>query len=352
MANMWKNREYNERTCEECGKTFKTKSPLSVSVRWCSRRCHGISVDKRGVYKEPRKCVICGKEFMVTKHQETKTCSKTCSKRIVAQLSDDDIVKVLERLANGESIKVISVEYGISWKHVWRLMKRETYADIQLSPEIERLLQLRNDESKKRLERLSPEEVNLIKELIANKEPPKLIAARFGVSLQTVSSIKQGKLHANPENPLKPPNTKLTNDDIREIRRRISTGEQQLAIANDFKVSPTTITRIKLEPEYGCNDVQDLAIRETSSDLNARLDAINAADESRKQSGLRTPSSKLTIDQVRSIKRRLLIGGYRLRHLARHYKVSMSTITAIKEGKTYADIEPAPDPSPLLPGFD
>ena len=49
----------------------------------------------------------------------------------------------------------------------------------------------------------------------------------------------------------KNPNSKLTEDDVREIRRRVESGEKQRRIAEDYGLTPGAISAIKTRRSWG-----------------------------------------------------------------------------------------------------
>lgn len=72
-----------ERTCIICGKTFFAKP--STKTKCCSLSCGAklASLNKGKQLVVPRKCVICGKEFIPSnKHTKVKTCSRPCTAKL------------------------------------------------------------------------------------------------------------------------------------------------------------------------------------------------------------------------------------------------------------------------------
>lgn len=106
--------------------------------------------------------------------------------------------------------------------------------------------------------RLTDQRVREIIAVLAEPDPPPQhrIAAMFGVSPMTVSLIRQGKIWTHIERPAvlytaRQKGTavalsKLTDDDVREIRRLLRLGNSQATVGSQFGVSQHTISSIHL----------------------------------------------------------------------------------------------------------
>lgn len=106
--------------------------------------------------------------------------------------------------------------------------------------------------------RLTDLKVREIITVLAQPEPPPQhrIAVMFGVSQMTVSLIRQGKVWSHIERPAvlhtakrsgsASGMSKLTDDDVREIRRLLRLGTSQAAIGSQFGVSQRAISSIHL----------------------------------------------------------------------------------------------------------
>lgn len=66
-----------ELSCERCGKEFENIK----RTRFCSNKCKSAWRRESGIDDESRKCVECGKEFVINKYRKTKTCSRSCSNK-------------------------------------------------------------------------------------------------------------------------------------------------------------------------------------------------------------------------------------------------------------------------------
>lgn len=75
-----------EKTCEQCGKTFKVKAYRAAEARFCSRACSGKAKPNLGVKRTGERfeipCQKCGKTFIVAAHREhtARYCSTVCKK--------------------------------------------------------------------------------------------------------------------------------------------------------------------------------------------------------------------------------------------------------------------------------
>lgn len=65
-------RQWIEKVCKECGKTYKARSDHKTS-QYCSRQCAGVSRRKKVII-----CPQCNKEFLPSK-KDTKFCSNKCA---------------------------------------------------------------------------------------------------------------------------------------------------------------------------------------------------------------------------------------------------------------------------------
>lgn len=71
-----------ERTCEECGTVFMGLIGKPERNRFCSNKCKTRWRYKSGVDNEERNCLVCGKPFMINKYWTTKTCSRSCGRKL------------------------------------------------------------------------------------------------------------------------------------------------------------------------------------------------------------------------------------------------------------------------------
>lgn len=70
------------RTCEECGTVFSGLVGKPERNRFCSPNCKAKARRKSGVDNEERTCEVCGGAFTINKYWTTRTCSRTCGRKL------------------------------------------------------------------------------------------------------------------------------------------------------------------------------------------------------------------------------------------------------------------------------
>ncbi|WP_209560010.1 helix-turn-helix domain-containing protein [Frigoribacterium sp. PvP032] len=93
--------------------------------------------------------------------------------------------------------------------------------------------------------RLSDSQVVALRQRYRNGTTQVELAAQFGVSQSTVSSLVVGRARVDAGGPIthRSPQ-KLTDDDITDLRRRAAEGTSVGALATRFGVTPPTVTRL------------------------------------------------------------------------------------------------------------
>lgn len=71
-----------ERTCEECGTGFLGLVGKPERNRFCSNKCKTKWRYKSGGDNEERTCEVCGEAFTINKYWTTRTCSRTCGRKL------------------------------------------------------------------------------------------------------------------------------------------------------------------------------------------------------------------------------------------------------------------------------
>jgi transposase-like protein len=179
----------------------------------------------------------------------------------------------------------------------------------------------------KRGKRLDAAQVRAIAECISAGERHTAVAKRFGVSVETVGAIKSGKrwvsaiddeLRARMAAALT--FAALDAAGARRVMAALEAGRSGRSIAEEFGISPSMVSAIK----------HGHAWSQLDPDLPTRL-----ADQPQQGKALREP-------QVAEIKQRLL-AGQSSRKVATEFGVSASTVLAIAQGRTWAQVE-ASDP--------
>ena len=70
-----------DKSCDQCGNTFLTKS-LSSAERFCSAKCKSALRRASGVDNETRQCAECGKDYIANKYTKIRTCSRQCGSKM------------------------------------------------------------------------------------------------------------------------------------------------------------------------------------------------------------------------------------------------------------------------------
>jgi Trp operon repressor len=121
-----------------------------------------------------------------------------------------------------------------------------TYKD-NVADMYERNRQANRKGSKHPRAKLTEDDIKVIKKLIDHGVVQRRIAEQFGVSYATVTLIKRGinwKHEISAVKNMQPFKSKLTESDIEEIRRLIKEGIVQRGIAEKYNVDPATICYI------------------------------------------------------------------------------------------------------------
>ena len=177
----------------------------------------------------------------------------------------------------------------------------------------------------KRGKNLSPEQVRAIAESIADGERHSAIAARFGVSAQTVGAIKSGKRGAKSIDDTLRAKMHAASiaprpDAVRakQVMAALEAGRSGRAVAREFGISASMVSAIKHGHAWTALDPE----------LPTRL-----ACKPRE-------GKALVAAQVARIKRSLL-AGKSTRAVAAEFGVSASTVQSISRGRTWAEVAPA-----------
>jgi DNA-binding NarL/FixJ family response regulator len=172
---------------------------------------------------------------------------------------------------------------------------------------------------------LTPGQAREIAESIAAGERQAEIAARFGISAQTVRAIKSGKRWSDAiDETLRTrmattPSAAgvLDASDVQRVMVALEAGRAGNSIAEEFGISPSMVSAIKHGRAWSALD----------PGLASRLATKPRAGKA------------LVAEQVAEIKQRLF-EGQSSRKIAEEFGVSASTIQAISQGRTWADVAP------------
>ena len=97
--------------------------------------------------------------------------------------------------------------------------------------------------------RLTDSEVVALRQGYRDGKTQVVLAAVFGVSQSTVSSLVLGRVRIAAGGPITTrPRQKLTDAEVTELRRRASDGASNGALATLFGITPPTVSRLIREP--------------------------------------------------------------------------------------------------------
>jgi group I intron endonuclease len=195
IAKFWDVQPTVEKVCELCGKTFETRN-VTKPTRFCGRNCRQKSRVIRGNEDAQFTCVVCKKEFIGNKFKKPKACSSHCSKRVKSKFTDSDIVKIIERAVAMEAMLSIAKSYDVDKATISNIVDRKTWSHVPISDDLEAARRaLVNDPNRlaKLLSKLTDDQVREIRKRIQAGEPYSKIAPDYNVSVMTISSIKTGR---------------------------------------------------------------------------------------------------------------------------------------------------------------
>lgn len=69
--------------CERCGAGFCVRSYVKSRTRFCSNKCKAAARRDSGVDDVPRVC-CCGVTFVINRYSKTRSCSRSCARRLQA----------------------------------------------------------------------------------------------------------------------------------------------------------------------------------------------------------------------------------------------------------------------------
>ena len=122
-----------------------------------------------------------------------------------------------------------------------------------------------------------------------------------------LENLEYSILEENPATPVSKHSRKLTEEQKEEIRARYLKGESCLNMAEDYDVYASSISAV-------CREVKKPKTLE-----------------------FRLKTSKLTVDQIKQIKTRLA-AGHSLSSIAADFPISKTTVSNIKQGKIWSQI--------------
>jgi len=111
-----------------------------------------------------------------------------------AFLTDDEVLRILQKRAAGASVQELMAEFGASKSTIGFIVTGRSWKHILAHPEappLEQLLAVRGHKLSNN--KLSASDVSAIKAALEAGETGRAIAARYGVSPSSITHIKQGK---------------------------------------------------------------------------------------------------------------------------------------------------------------
>ena len=78
---LWKDRESQRYTCQQCGSAFTSRS--HVPPKFCSNACKSAARRAKELDLQTRECVICGAIYSSNKYVASSTCSRSCRLKFI-----------------------------------------------------------------------------------------------------------------------------------------------------------------------------------------------------------------------------------------------------------------------------
>lgn len=194
-----------------------------------------------------------------------------------------------------------------------------------------------NAGSKHGLSKLTEEDVREIKQRLASGETSPSIARDFNVNARSIRKIGHGTRWKHVHGPprtypdgkgINNPSSKLCDDDILAIRQRIKQGDYYTDIAHDYGVSGTVIRNIAIGKIWS-----HVCGYEVPPEELLMLNIQKRAELPKKV----LPRAKITGDDVISIRARLS-NGDSVKDIARDYNLTTTSIYNIRHRNTWAHV--------------
>ncbi|QWI10076.1 GIY-YIG nuclease family protein [Bacillus mycoides] len=233
-----------------------------------------------------------------------------------AQLTDEQVYDIKHKLTHGATREEIEKEYGVSKQLLQRIIRgvhwsHVVYEGFFIKVEMEE-------------EQARDKEVRIIKEMMADGMTNHEIKQHFDDKYTNIflSEIRTNKTykHVTIDRPIGKGDLKLTEDDVREIKKLLLQGVKQKTISERFGVSRALITRINTGQAWSYLNIDESQI--IPNELKTPRQSVGR---------------KLTEDDVREIKR-LLKQGVSHGELAKQFGIARSGISKISTGKRWSHI--------------
>jgi hypothetical protein len=263
-------------------------------------------------------------------------------------LTDAQVRELREKYAAGARQVQLAAEYGIRQNTVSSLVtgRSRQEAGGPIMPGKAR--------------KVTSEEVVAIREAVAAGEPRAEVASRYGISHQMVSNIAAGRAFSDVGGPLTSAAATrarpLTVEQVEQIRKRLSAGEDRGAVAEAFGVSHWTIASVVRGSTTGVAEdraeddevvqmrrLHDAGVSQTeiarrfgTSQQRVSLIVRGSSHASHGGPIAEPHRRRLGDDEVRGI-REAFAGGATLAELAERSGVAPAILRLVVTGRTYAD---------------
>lgn len=173
------------------------------------------------------------------------------------KLTKEQVCEIKARLAKGEELEPISVDYGVSLKAISDIRIGATWEHVECPGFVPRAPQIYMRGSRAGNSKLTERQVVIIKALLMRGDSVLAIADEYGVSKTAIEGIRTNNtwLHVPWPSALPdglPPvfrrhnhNALLTVDEVWIIKQRLVCGDRSCDIASDYGVNKGTIADIK-----------------------------------------------------------------------------------------------------------
>ena len=128
----------------------------------------------------------------------TKTFVKrrTVIRHTKRKLSDEQVVEIRNRYANGETQTALAIEFGVSHQTIGAIVRGKTYKDVP-GP----LTKNCRGTQRSKLRKFSDEQVFQIRNRYASEETLTALATEFGASISAIRNIVTGKTYKDLPGP-------------------------------------------------------------------------------------------------------------------------------------------------------
>lgn len=185
------------------------------------------------------------KEFL---RNQSRHARKFRPKACNTKLREDDVRAIIRAYVDGETPGDLANQYSFFKSTIYDILARRTWDFVALDPEIESRLKAKVGAMPRKL---GPEQRASIVEMLQQGKTSHEVSAKFGIHPVTATRILAEEVGPRTRNK----GRSLFDHEVREIRKRIASGEKYAGIARDYNVSIMTISNIKTGRT--CSHVKD-----------------------------------------------------------------------------------------------